>query len=297
MRELPTLDISGFSENPESSEARAFVDELRATCHNPGFCYLAGHGVPAAADCAIMSAARAFFDLPEAERRALAIVNSPHFRGYTILGDERTKGISDWRDQLDVGHDEETTSLEPGSPAWLRLRGPNQWPTSLPDMRAVVVVWMREMEAVALRVMRALALGLGQRIDHFDSAMLPRGDTHLKIMRYPSQGPINDTGQGVGMHHDSGLLSFILQDSVGGLEVETESGVIDVGDKPGTYVMNLGEMMQAATGGYLRATKHRVMSPPPGSRWYFPTGSGTALRAARTPILLIRFTERSAPTI
>lgn len=28
--------------------------------------------------------------------------------------------------------------------------------------------------------------------------------------------------------------------------------------------MNLGEMLQAATGGYLRATKHGVQSPPPG---------------------------------
>jgi isopenicillin N synthase-like dioxygenase len=28
--------------------------------------------------------------------------------------------------------------------------------------------------------------------------------------------------------------------------------------------MNLGEMLQAATAGYLRATPHRVQSPPPG---------------------------------
>jgi isopenicillin N synthase-like dioxygenase len=28
--------------------------------------------------------------------------------------------------------------------------------------------------------------------------------------------------------------------------------------------MNLGEMLQAATNGYLRATKHRVQSPPSG---------------------------------
>jgi isopenicillin N synthase-like dioxygenase len=29
--------------------------------------------------------------------------------------------------------------------------------------------------------------------------------------------------------------------------------------------MNLGEMLQAATSGYLRATKHRVVSPPRGA--------------------------------
>jgi isopenicillin N synthase-like dioxygenase len=30
------------------------------------------------------------------------------------------------------------------------------------------------------------------------------------------------------------------------------------------YVMNLGEMLQAATNGYLKATPHRVKSPSPG---------------------------------
>src|SRR5262249_16204836 len=40
--------------------------------------------------------------------------------------------------------------------------------------------------------------------------------------------------------------------------------LVDATPRPGTYVMNLGEMLQAATSGYLRATKHRVLSPPPG---------------------------------
>lgn len=261
---LPTLDISAFMAAPESAAARRFVVELREACHDPGFCYLAGHGVDPAVDAAVMSAARAFFALPETERRAIAIVNSPHFRGYTILGDERTKGVSDWRDQLDVGPEEEAAALPPGSPPWLRMRGPNQWPASLPGMRTAVLAWMKAMEPVALAVMRALAVGLGQPIDYFDSAMLPRGDTHLKVIHYPPQRAEADTGQGVGMHHDSGLLSFILQDDVGGLQVETSEGLIEAVEQRGTYVMNLGEMMQAATSGYLRATKHRVESPPPG---------------------------------
>ncbi len=154
--------------------------------------------------------------------------------------------------------------MSPGAPAWLRLRGPNQWPASLPSLRPAVLAWMDEMKDVALHVLRALALGLGQAIDHFDGVMLPRGDPHLKVIRYPAQLPDADTGQGVGMHHDSGLVSFILQDDVGGLEVQTDDGILEAARKPGTYVMNLGEMLQAATDGYLRATKHRVESPRSG---------------------------------
>jgi isopenicillin N synthase-like dioxygenase len=264
MHELPTIDIAPFLADANGPAALAVVDALRNACHDPGFCYITGHGVPAELEDALMRAAKRFFALPEAERRALAIGNSPHFRGYTILGDERTKGISDWRDQLDVGPEEDAPQLNPGDPPWLLLRGPNQWPERVPELRSATLQWMQAMEGVGLNVMRALAVGLGQSIDCFDAAMLPRGDVHVKIIRYPAQLPRQDTGQGVGLHHDSGVLTFILQDDVGGLQVQTKDGLIDATHKPGTYVMNLGEMMQAATGGYLKATKHRVLSPAAG---------------------------------
>jgi isopenicillin N synthase-like dioxygenase len=264
VRELPELDISAFMAAPRGAAGAAFVARLREACHGPGFCYLAGHGVPADLDARMLSAARDFFALPEADRRALAIARSPHFRGYTVLGGEITKGKRDWREQLDVGPEEDAQPLAADDPAWQRLRGPNQWPARLPGMRAVVLDWMRAMDAVGLAVLRALALGLGQPLEHFDSAVLPRGDPHLKIIRYPAHGAGAADDQGVGMHHDSGLVSFVLQDDVGGLQVQIGDALVEAVPRAGTYVMNLGEMLQAATSGYLRATKHRVASPPPG---------------------------------
>lgn len=264
MNAIPKLDIGAFLAAPNSPAAEQFIAGLREACHGTGFCYLAGHGVPAELDGAVMAAAREFFALPESARRALAIANSPHFRGYTVLGDERTKGLRDWREQLDVGAEEDALRLSPGDPAWLRLRGPNQWPAELPGLASIVLEWMAAMDRVGLAVLRALAAALGQPMDYFDPLMLPRADPHLKIIRYPAQRAEADTGQGVGMHHDSGVLSFVLQDGIGGLQVQSGDGVIDVVPEPGTYVMNLGEMLQTATSGYLRATKHRVQSPPPG---------------------------------
>src|SRR5918993_4094692 len=264
--DLPELDLAHFMAAPDSAAGRELVARLRDACHGPGFCYLVNHGVPPALDAAVMSSAREFFALPDAERRALAIARSPHFRGYTVLGDERTKGKSDWREQLDVGLEEPAAAVTRDDAPWRRLRGPNQWPARLPTMQPTVLAWMRAMDRVGLAVLRALALGLGQPLHHFDGVVLPRGDPHLKIIRYPAQprGASADTGQGVGMHHDSGLVSFVLQDQVGGLQVEIDGELVDATPKPGTYVMNLGEMLQAATAGYLRATKHRVQSPPSG---------------------------------
>jgi isopenicillin N synthase-like dioxygenase len=269
MTSLPDLDMSAFMAAPHSAAGARFVAALRETCHGPGFCYLRGHGVPEPADAAIMRAAKDFFALPQPERDALAIARSPHFRGYTVLGGEITKGARDWREQLDLGAEEAALAVATGDPPWLRLRGPNQWPERLPAMRAAVLEWMGALDRVGVAILRALALGLGQPLAHFDSAVLPRGDPHLKIIRYPSQNAGSQdraarNDQGVGMHHDSGLVSFVLQDEVGGLQVQIDGELVDATPQRGTYVMNLGEMLQAATSGYLRATKHRVASPPPG---------------------------------
>jgi isopenicillin N synthase-like dioxygenase len=261
---LPLLDLTAFRADPRSAAAARFVAELRDACHGPGFCYLAGHGVPEPVERRLLAAARAFFALPDEAKRALAIARSPHFRGYTVLGAELTKGAHDWREQLDFGPEEPVVDVRPGDPAWLRLRGPNQWPAAQPELRAAALPWTAAMDRMGLAVLRALALGLGLPLEHFDSTVLPRGDPHAKLSRYPAQPAGTPGDQGVGLHHDSGLVSFVLQDEVGGLQVQIGERLVDATPIRGTYVMNLGEMLQAATHGFLRATKHRVASPPPG---------------------------------
>ena len=139
------------------------------------------------------------------------------------------------------------------------------------------------MDTVGQAVMRALAIGLGQPADLFESVVTPDPEVLVKIIRYPAQDAASDTGQGVGPHHDSGLLSFIHQDDVGGLEVLVGDAFVSAPKIPGAYVLNLGEMLQLATHGYLRATRHRVVSPPPAS-------SGS-----RSPTSSIRAWNRRSP--
>ena len=68
-----------------------------------GFFYLTGHGVPEQLTERLLTEARRLFALPQAEKDAVAMRNSPHFRGYTRLGGELTGGVVDWREQIDIG--------------------------------------------------------------------------------------------------------------------------------------------------------------------------------------------------
>lgn len=254
------LDLSTFDDRRDGE----FVLALRDTLHGPGFCYLVGHGVDPALEHGVMDVSRQFFAKPETDRLAIVNTNTPHFRGYTRLGMEHTNGLSDWRDQIDIGPEHDPIDVGPDDPVWLRVRGPNQWPPSVPEMQPTVTTWMEQMAVVGATILRAIALGLGQPAEFFEPVTSPNPETLVKIIRYPAQDSAHDTGQGVGLHHDSGLLSFILQDDVGGLQVQLGDQLVEATPMTGALVMNIGEMLQIATDGYLRATKHRVVSPPAG---------------------------------
>ena len=88
-----------------------------------------------------MSYARQFFALPEPDKRLIDMENSPHFRGYARIAWERTRGLHDWREQIDIGAERAALARSPDLPAWARLQGPNQWPAVLPVLRPAVLDW------------------------------------------------------------------------------------------------------------------------------------------------------------
>jgi len=258
----PVIDLSRLDASP--AEKAAFYQELRTTSRDAGFFYLTGHGISQALVDQVFALSRQFFDLPDAEKLAIEMVNSPHFRGYTRNGGEYTRGEIDWREQLDIGAERPTLPQEPGTPLWARLQGPNQWPTSLPDFKSTLLRWQQEQTDVAIRLLRAFAVALGQSEDFFDPIYQGAPNQHVKVIRYPGRHDTSSS-QGVGPHKDSGLITMVMQHEQSGLQVETEQGWLDAPPVPGTFVVNIGELLELASNGYLRGTVHQVVTPPAGT--------------------------------
>ncbi|MEU3506544.1 2-oxoglutarate and iron-dependent oxygenase domain-containing protein [Streptomyces longwoodensis] len=265
-RQLPIIDLSAADRGPR---ARALLHaQLHSAAHDVGFFQLIGHGVTRQETDRLLTAMRRFFALPEAERLALDNVRSPHFRGYTRTGDERTGGRRDWRDQLDIGAERPARVPGPGEPAYWWLEGPNQWPASLPELRTAALHWIERLSAVAARLLHELLASIGAPADFYDSVFGDRAHPQLKLVRYPGSAE-DGADQGVGAHKDYGFLTLLLQDEVGGLQVQREDGQFhDVPPIEGAFVVNLGELLEVATDGYLLATNHRVVSPPGGVERY-----------------------------
>lgn len=257
--DLPTLDLRDFR---DPARRRVFVDALRVAARDVGFFHLTHHGVPRVLSDALFDASREFFTLPLDEKCAIRMANSPHFRGYTQLGGERTGGRVDLREQIDVGLEVDALPLAPGDPPWRRLPGPNQWPARPAGFRPAMEAWHAALQPVAVELLRGFALSLGQPEDVFDACWRTGVPNQVvKAIRYPGQ-PQHET-QGCGAHKDSEFLTLLLQDAVGGLEVVVDGDWRPVPPCADAFVVNTGELLELASNGYYCATMHRVRAPPP----------------------------------
>lgn len=254
---IPVLDLSPWSSGTGAG-ADAFAAELLEVAHRVGFLLLAGHGVDDAVTARWIDAVASFFALPEATKAGIDKHRSPHFRGWERVGAELTDNRVDHREQLDLCTEHDP--VVPADPVFLRLEGPNQWlaEEALPGFRAVVEDWLARMGGIAEALMAALSRGLGLDDGFLHRAFGERPFSLAKLIRYPAT-PEGECG--VNAHHDAGFLTILLQHGTSGLQALNPGGDwIDVPPTPGTFVINLGEMLQAMTGNYLVATTHRVIA-------------------------------------
>ena len=85
----------------------------------------------------------------------------------------------------------------------------------------------------------------------------------LRILNYPPLTGEEEHGAiRAAAHEDINLITLLVAATEPGLQVCDTRGVwYDVPSDPGNVVINAGDMLQMATGGFFRSTSHRVVNP------------------------------------
>jgi isopenicillin N synthase-like dioxygenase len=151
----------------------------------------------------------------------------------------------------------------PQDHAWTRKRirgfGHNQWPGALPGFREQMLAYQAALRALGNRVLGMIARSLELPADFF-AAFYDMPNTTLGLLRYrphPAQAAANQLGAGA--HTDWGAITLLAQDELGGLEVRNVDGDwIEAAPIAGTFVINLGDLMQRWTNGLYCSNMHRV---------------------------------------
>ncbi|SER40913.1 isopenicillin N synthase family dioxygenase [Actinokineospora terrae] len=285
--EVPVIDIGALvAGDPDPAARERVVAEIGAACRDVGFFYVTNHGIAPADSATMFAAAKAFFELPLADKMAIRLGgNTDQFRGFVPLGGEVTAGKTDWHECLDLqpkwGRDAASAATVRAPRDGHPLDDPEQWPTALPEFRTVMMRSWDQLWGLSARIAAGMALSLGLD-EHFFAQYEGAELSDLRMVHYPPfsreahpHAPdgvsIDQTELGFGAHVDYGFLAVLQQDGVGGLEVRNAEGEwIAAPHIPGTFLVNIGLMMQRWTNDRYQATWHRVQIPGTSDRYSIP---------------------------
>ena len=261
--EPPVFDAARLGQ-PETIHA------LNAACEGVGFFYLSNHGIAEAVLDGAREQMRQLFALPLAERMAISLDKSDCHHGYEPMQAQRLEAGAppDLKEGFYIGN--EAGPDHPHVRAGYFNQGPNQWPAALPAFRPAMEVYFAALEALARRLMVAMAGSLGLPPGHF-SAFCDGAMSVLRLLHYPPQPPNPLPGEkGCGEHTDWGCLTLLWQDEAGGLQVRSGGDWIDAPPLPGTFVVNIGDMFARWTNDRYRSTLHRVVNRSGRDRYSMP---------------------------
>ncbi len=279
---IPILDLS-LARDPATKSQ--LLTDLRHALLEVGFLYIKNTGIPPSLISEVISLGKSFFDLPEDKKLEIEMKNAPSFLGYNKLGMEITRFKTDWREQIDLSTPHPVPG--PNDPLYRNLLAPNQWPDpdALPRFREVYEEYMTRMGDMSMEFTSLIAEAIGLPTDAFAQFFDEAQQHKLKIVKYPDLAELGVEGeaQGVGPHKDSMLTSYLLQASHHrGLQVQNADGKwVDCPPIDGTFVVAIGQGMEALTQGVCQSTTHRVQSPARGSgaRYSIPFFQGVSYDA------------------
>ena len=262
--DLPVIDVGPLVTG--RGDPAGVIGAVASACADHGFFYVVGHGVDPELTGRLDTAAREFFALPHDVKEGVRMeLGGPAWRGWFPLGGELTSGVPDRKEGYYFGS--ELPADDPRVVAGLPLHGPNLFPDQPAALRPTVLSYLDALTTLGHRLVEAIAASLG--IDPTILGSICDDPTVLfRIFRYPA----SDGGHewGVGEHTDYGLLTILLQDQHGGLEVLTDGRWTPAPPIEGSFVCNIGDMLDRMTGGRYRSTAHRVRNTSGADRFSFP---------------------------
>ncbi|KAI5807372.1 hypothetical protein DFH27DRAFT_478960 [Peziza echinospora] len=272
---LPLIDLSPFLPDavetwpdPAAHQAAKLstASALFDACHDVGFFYLTGHGIPEELRKGVLDEARTWFNKSSEEEKQKIkrwdLGKGPggsgdSARGYQKVGENVTGGAKDWHEAIDLYR-----PVPPTSPPYSVIKGPNLWPSleSSPSFQPTFETYIERLLELGYAMMRAMSLALHPSPPKED-LFLPYLKDPFWVMRIIGYPPLEGEGVSCGEHSDYGCTTFLLADDTkGALQVRDKDGSwLNADPVDGAYVVNIGDMIETWTNGLWKSTIHRVV--------------------------------------
>jgi isopenicillin N synthase-like dioxygenase len=273
-RLLPIIDLSAArSDDPVAK--RALAQKLDAAFSSSGFCYIAHHGIAQSVIDDAFAVMENFFHAPLDEKLKLAPTAETMFRGY-LAETRKYRTFHDFDPDRPLA---ETNAQSVGGKENFIFgpSGANSWPEDFPEFRAKCCVFVEALQKVGDEILRMLALALGIDENFFRGKYGEEQDTSVGVLAYyPSLTPeqLAAGRQSLPEHADFSCLSLVVQDDVGGLQVQDRAtkAWVDAKPLPGTIVANIGDLLARWSNDRYVSSVHRVQNTAGRERFSFIAG-------------------------
>ncbi|KAL9242754.1 hypothetical protein vseg_016723 [Gypsophila vaccaria] len=246
---IPTIDLSSIvslDHLPKTNEAilneniAKVIAEVGDACEKWGIFRVVNHGVP----LEILESARKFFALSK-EDKMKASRDETCPMGYS---DEAWKQVFEYCAN-------ESVVTKHGTNVFQVV---NRWPESPAELRGAALEYARGVEKLGLKILELLALSLGLAADRLTEY---HKDTSLSVRLHQyTPRPDPEAVLEAGTHTDTGCVTVLAQDDIGGLEVRRKYDGEWVALKPvsGALTINIGDIVQVWSNDKYHSVVHRV---------------------------------------
>ena len=273
---IPVIDIGALF-GTDAAARLATARQLGEACRTIGFFYIRNHGIPQNLIDRTYAHSRQFHASPKALKQRVDIANSPGNRGWMPLSFDEDQDdpelyrlvepkdpLNDYltKPRLHAAFDL-SLDIPADDPDFLAgniMLVPNQWPDWLPGFRAEVMEYFDAVMAVGDRLFRAFALSLDLPEEFFvEKARKPT--SQLRLLHYPPNDlPMDNTHLGIGAHSDFECFTILNQMAPGLQVMNAADEWVEAPPIEGTFIVNIGDLMEGWTNGLFKATQHRVVN-------------------------------------
>lgn len=256
--QLPVVDLGPLGDGSPDGIARV-AESLGRAARTSGFFYIVNHGVPQALVDGVMAASKDFHGRTRRFKMRSWCGFSTHHRGYVPYeenGSKFPKRIN-FNEAWDMGF--EAPADHPDHLAGWRMTGPNVWP-EIPGWKQTVSAYYEAVFALGLRMLDCLAFELG--VDPAElRAQCDCPTSQLRLLRYvPNDMPKSADYVGIDSHSDFECFTILHTGGPGLQVMNAQDQWVEAPPIPGAFVVNIGDIFEAWSGGAYKSTQHRVLN-------------------------------------
>ncbi|KAI3961342.1 hypothetical protein MKX01_007056 [Papaver californicum] len=245
---IPVIDFSLLTSGSPDQRSK-IIEDLRNACQHWGFFMVVNHGVPESFKEELINSCMNFFNLSPEEKSVYQgesasdpCILDPIICGTNFNPASESESVSFWRDYLRV-------LVHPVFNSPLKPEG----------LSNVLSEYSKRSREVTKELLRAIMEGLELEEEDIEKSLeLNSGVQKFSANLYPPC-PQPELAIGLPPHADRGLLTLLIQNDVGGLQIKNKGKWVAVNAIPNSIMVNTGDHMEILSNGKYKGVLHRVL--------------------------------------